>query len=114
MYPELNGKHALITGGSRGFGRAIALRLAREGVAVAVNYRRSKSDAEDVVKQIEKNGGRAFAVRGDVGKEENIARMFDEVRENFGRLDIVIANAAWGVPGKLIAVSYTHLTLPTN
>ena len=52
MYPELSGKNALITGAARGFGRAIAIRLAREGVTVVVNYRRSKSDAQSVVEEI--------------------------------------------------------------
>lgn len=108
MYPELKGKYALVTGASRGFGRAICERLAREGVAVAVNYRRSKSDAEDLVKKIEKEGGQAFAVRADVGKEENVEKMINEVREKFGRLDIVIANAAWGVPGKLLESKTRH------
>jgi len=77
MYPELKGKCALVTGAARGFGEAIAQRLARESVKVVVNYRRSKSDAEAVVDEIRQAGGDAFAVRADVGKEESVGRMFE-------------------------------------
>ena len=108
MYPELAGKHALVTGAARGFGRAIALRLAREGVAVAVNYRRSMTDAQNVVDEIIANGGNAFAVRADVGKEDALDRMFEKIKEEFGSLEIIIANAAFGVPGNLIETTPKH------
>jgi len=108
MYSELTGKCALVTGAARGFGRAIAIRLAEEGVKVVVNYRRSKSDAEAVVKEIENLGGRAIAVRADVGKEESLDRMFETIKSECGRLDIVVANAAFGVPGKLIDTTSKH------
>lgn len=108
MYPELRGKRALVTGAARGFGRAIAIRFAGEGVAVAVNYRRSKSGAEQVVAEIEAAGGTAFAVRADVGKDEAIAAMFEEIKSRWGSLDIVVANAAWGVPGNLMESKPKH------
>ena len=108
MYPELAGKHALVTGAARGFGRAIAVRLAAEGVKVVVNYRRSMSDADDVVKEIEKNGGEAIALRGDVGKEDSLDKLFDEIDKHYGQLDILVANAAFGVPGKLMEASKKH------
>lgn len=108
MYPELAGKHALVTGAARGFGRAIALRLAAEGVYVIVNYRRSMSDAAEVVSAIEERGGKAIAVRGDVGKEKSLDRIFDEIKERVGVLDILIANAAFGVPGNLLEATSHH------
>lgn len=110
MYPELKGKNALVTGGSRGFGREIALRLAREGCNVIVNYRRSKSEAQEVVEEIEKldNGARAVAMRGDVGDEESLHKMFDQVESEFDSLEVVIANAAFGVPGTLMGTKTRH------
>lgn len=108
MYPELQGKCALVTGSSRGFGRAIALRLAQEGVNVVVNCRRSMSEADSVVDDIKSLGSRAFSVRADVGKVENLEQMFDEIKSEFGQLDILIANAAWGVPGNLMDTKPKH------
>ena len=102
MYPEIAGKIALVTGAARGFGRAIALRLAREGAAVIVNYRRSMSDAAKVVEEIKALGAEAVAMRADIGKEESLNKMFDQIKERFGRLDILVANAAFGVPGNLM------------
>ncbi len=108
MYPELNGKHALVTGATRGFGRAIALRLASEGVKVVVNYRRSKTEAAEVVDAIEALGGEAVALRGDVGREESLDRLFAEVAEAYGALEILVANAAFGVPGALMETTGKH------
>jgi enoyl-[acyl-carrier protein] reductase III len=108
MYSELTGKCALVTGAARGFGRAIALRLADEGVTVVVNYRRSKTDAETVVHEIINRGGQAIAVRADVGKEESLDRMFETIKTEYGRLEIVVANAAFGVPGTLIETTSKH------
>jgi len=108
MYPELTGKCALVTGAARGFGRAIALKLAGEGVKVIVNYRRSKGDAEAVVDEIKKQGGQALAIRADIGKEDTIERMFETIRAECGRLEIVIANAAFGIPGSLIDTTAKH------
>ena len=108
MYSELAGKLALVTGAARGFGKAIALRLASEGVQVIVNYRRSMSDAQTVVDAIETNGGRARAIRADVGKEPALDRMFDQIKAEFGKLDIVIANAAFGVPGNIMDATSRH------
>ena len=108
MYSDLNGKQALVTGATRGFGRAIALRLAREGVKVVVNYRRSRGDAEAVVEEIERLGGEALAVRADIGKEDRLDAMFETIGTEWGRLDIVIANAAFGVPGTLVGATAKH------
>ncbi|MBW7997100.1 MAG: SDR family oxidoreductase [Candidatus Glassbacteria bacterium] len=110
MYPELEGKNAIVTGASRGFGREIAIRLAREGCNVIVNYRRSKSEAHEVVAEIEKldNGVRAIALRGDVGDEDSLHKMFNQVKAEFDNLEIVIANAAFGVPGTLMGTTTHH------
>jgi enoyl-[acyl-carrier protein] reductase III len=108
MYPELKNKIALVTGASRGFGESIARRLAAEGVRVVVNYRRSMKAAERVVDDINNGGGEAVAIRADVGKVEHLDRMFNQIKEQFGRLDILVANAAFGVPGELIQASPKH------
>src|SRR5262245_8793035 len=108
MYPELSGKTALVTGAARGFGRAIALRLAREGARVGVNYRRSRSDAAGVVAEIEAVGGQALALKGDVGSDESLDRMFEDLVASLGSLDILVANAAFGVPGRLLAATPRH------
>ena len=108
MYPELAGKRALVTGAARGFGRAIAIRLASEGVRVVVNYRRSMNDAAKVVEEIKADGGDAVAIRGDVGKEESLDKLFEAIKAEFGGLDIVVANAAFGVPGTLLDTTSKH------
>jgi len=108
MYPELAGKRALVTGAARGFGRAIALSLAGQGVKVIVNYRRSISDAEAVVDEIKKSGGQAVAKRADVGKEASLEKLFENIKSEWGGLDIVVANAAFGVPGNLMETTSKH------
>jgi 3-oxoacyl-[acyl-carrier protein] reductase len=74
---SLQGKIALVTGASRGTGRAIALRLAKDGAAVVVNYAGSRPQAEEVVAAIDKAGGRAVAVQADVSKVGGVVRLFD-------------------------------------
>ena len=108
MYPELAGKHALVTGAARGFGEAISKRLAAEGCKVVVNYRRSMTDAARVVDEIKAAGGEAVAIRGDVGKEESLDKLFKGIEESYGQLEIVIANAAFGVPGPLMNATTKH------
>jgi len=90
---SLEGKVALVTGSSRGIGRAIALRLARDGAAVVVNYAGRAAQAEEVVKAIEKSGGRAIAIQADVSKVSEVNRLFDATIGQFGKLDILINNA---------------------
>ncbi len=116
MYPELDGKNALVTGAARGFGRAIAIRLAREAVTVVVNYRRSKSDAQSVVEEIIASGGKAIALRADVGDDEALDRMFEEIKSQIGRLDIVVSNAAFGIPGAVMESTrkYWDLTMSSS
>jgi 3-oxoacyl-[acyl-carrier protein] reductase len=92
---NLKGKAALVTGGSGGLGRAIALSLAAEGARVGVNYRQSADKAEAVVGEIAKAGGAAVAVRADIQSEAQIADMFDQVEKALGPVEILVNNAAY-------------------
>jgi 3-oxoacyl-[acyl-carrier protein] reductase len=87
------GRVALITGSSRGIGRAVALRLARDGVSIVVNYRSNAAAAEAVVDEIAGLGSTAVAVAGDVTEAEAADRLVDAALDRFGRLDILVANA---------------------
>ena len=90
---NLSGKIALVTGSSRGIGRAMAERLSREGASVAINYVNNSNSAREVVAGIETAGGAAIALQGDVAKLEDIQGLFDRTIEHFGRLDVLINNA---------------------
>jgi len=90
---ELTGKVAIVTGASKGIGAAIAQAFAAAGAAVAVNYRSGKADAERVVGEIEKAGGRAAAIQGDVAKRADVARIFAETQQRLGRPSILVNNA---------------------
>ena len=93
MSGSLQGKVAIVTGASKGIGAAIAKGLAAEGASVVVNYASSKAGADQVVAEIEKAGGKAVAVQGDVSKAADVKRLFAEGHEAFGRLDILVNNA---------------------
>lgn len=114
MYPSINQKIALVTGASRGFGRAIALRLAAEGAVIIVNYRRSISEAQSVVSEITEAGGTAVAIRADMGDEEKIVAMMAEIKEKFQRLDIIVANASFGIPGTLMQSKSRYWDITMN
>ncbi len=93
MNDNLKGKVALVTGASRGIGRAIAERLARAGAAVVVNYANSAGEAQKVVAEIKSKGGNAFAIKVDVSRVTEVVRLFDESIAHFGKLDILVNNA---------------------
>lgn len=94
---SLEGKTALVTGGSRGIGRAIAVRLAQAGANVAINYLRQRTAADETLALIEREGVKGMAIRANVGEPENIYDMMQQIRETFGGLDILVSNAASGV-----------------
>src|SRR5271154_6279311 len=90
---SLNGKVAIVTGSSRGIGRAIAERFAQDGAAVVVNYSRSAGEAREVVAAIEAKGGKAIAIQADTRSVADIRRLFRETIAKFGHVDIVVNNA---------------------
>jgi 3-oxoacyl-[acyl-carrier protein] reductase len=97
----LAGRTALVTGGSRGLGRAIALRLAGMGAAVAVNYRAQAAAAEAVVREIEAHGGRALAVQADIADAAQVREMAARVTSALGAVDILVNNAGVSYRGDL-------------
>lgn len=90
---KLKNKVAIVTGASKGIGASIAKYFAAEGAKVVVNYASSKEDADKVVKIITDNGGQAISVHGDVSKESDVQRLFEETKSAFGTLDILVNNA---------------------
>ncbi|MGQ4808041.1 Enoyl-[acyl-carrier-protein] reductase [NADPH] FabL [Candidatus Entotheonellaceae bacterium PAL068K] len=100
---------ALITGSSRGIGRAIALRLAHEGADVVIHYRRQTAAAEETAATVAEMGRRAVVVQADLGDTAAVRQMFTRVREAFGGLDIFVANAAATAFKPLMAMQEHHL-----
>ncbi len=99
---ELRGKTALVTGGSRGIGRAVCLDLARRGASVAVNFRRQADAAKAVAEAAEELGARALAVRADVSDRTAVTAMLERVARELGRPDILVNNAGLLHPGRLL------------
>jgi 3-oxoacyl-[acyl-carrier protein] reductase/pteridine reductase len=97
---SLTGKVGLVTGAAKRIGRSVALRLASEGADVVVNYRTSKSEADEVVAQITAQGRRAVAVQADVAKRLDVLAMIAAVEKEFGRLDILVNNVGMFFPAK--------------
>jgi 3-oxoacyl-[acyl-carrier protein] reductase len=90
---ELQGKTVLITGGSRGIGKAIALALSGEKMNVAINYLSHQKEAEQVCEQIREKGGRAQFIQADVSKEKEVKHMVDTIKDIYGNVDVLINNA---------------------
>ena len=102
MSLSLKEKTALVTGGSRGIGRAVGEKLAAEGATVVINYARNEQLAQEVVKAISAKGGKAIAIRADVSKPAEVRRLFSEADRAVGGLDIVVANAGVHIAKPLI------------
>ncbi len=94
MQNALNQRPALVTGGSRGIGRAIAIGLASQGASVTIGYLRNDGAARDVVRQIEAAGGHAVAVQADLTRSHEVAKLFEQAESTFGPLHVVVASAA--------------------
>jgi len=105
---SLSGRLALVTGSSRGIGKAIALELAARGADIVVNYLRKRSAAEEVAAAIQARGRRAIAVKANVGEADQIDAMFNRVRAEFGRCDILIGNVASGVIRPITQIEDKH------
>src|SRR5712691_4176018 len=90
---KLNGKVAIVTGASKGIGAGIAKEFAAEGAAVVVNYASAKGDADRVVDEIAKRGGKAIAVQANVAKKAEVERLFAATKKAFGKIDILVNNA---------------------
>ena len=105
MLDRLTGKVAVVTGASRGIGRAIALRLAQEGAAVVINYNGSKERAQEVKTEIESAGGTAQIMQCDVADAASCDEMFQTIIKEFGRIDILVNNAGISQDGLLMKMS---------
>jgi NAD(P)-dependent dehydrogenase (short-subunit alcohol dehydrogenase family) len=110
MSSEKNGQSlagcvALVTGSAKRLGRAVALRLAKEGADVVIHYRSSTADAESAVAEVEKSGRRGYAIAADLNSIADIKRLFDEAAKQFGRLDILINSAANFLPASIVSTT---------
>ncbi|KOO44270.1 glucose 1-dehydrogenase [Priestia koreensis] len=93
MYQDLKGKVVVITGASKGIGRAMAVRFGKEQAKVVINYRSNEDEAKEVLKEVEQAGGEGYIVHGDVSKEEDVKNLVKSAIEKFGTLDVMINNA---------------------
>lgn len=113
---DLTGRVALVTGSSRGMGRACALRLAQGGADVIVNYVTSRAAAIDTAREIRQIGRRAFVVKADVSEKDDVDSMMEYITNQIGQLDIIVSNAASGGFRPLLAATKKHFenTYSTN
>lgn len=113
---DLSGKTALVTGGSRGIGRAIAVELARAGARVAINFLRNRAAAEEAAAAIRAVGPEPLLLRANVGEDEHLDRLFEELKQHFTHLDLLVSNAASGVlkPATEITARHFDWTMSIN
>jgi 3-oxoacyl-[acyl-carrier protein] reductase len=113
---KLSGKVAVVTGASKGIGAGIAKEFAQAGAAVIVNYASSKTDADKVVNEITKRGGKAVAVQGSVTKKEDVEKLFSAAEKAFGKVDILVNNAGVYefVPVEDVTEQQFHKMFDTN
>ena len=108
MSRPLEGKTALVTGGARGIGRAICVRLAQAGCHVAINYYNSSDEAEVLKRELESTGVRSFTLHGSVSDPSSVEEMFETVRKEWSHLDILVNNAASGVLKPALEMTTKH------
>jgi enoyl-[acyl-carrier protein] reductase III len=113
---DLTGKTALVTGSSRGIGRACALRLAEAGADVVINYVTSESSANELAREIQSLGRNVAVVKADVSEKDDIDAMIEFVDQRFGKLDILVSNAATGGFRPMLAITQKNFesTMRTN
>ena len=105
---DLNGKTALVTGGSRGIGREISLELARRGADIAINYFRNGGPARETKADVESLGRRAVVIKANVAEPQEVSDMFERIGDTFGTLDILVNNAASGVQRPAVDLEPRH------
>src|SRR6266849_2756529 len=114
MSRKLEGKVALVTGGSRGIGAAIAKRLAADGANVAITYTKGADAAASVVKEIERTGGKAIAILADASDADAVKAAVEKTVSTFGRLDVLVNNAGTAIPKKFEETSLEELDRVIN
>jgi glucose 1-dehydrogenase len=112
--PKLKEQSALVTGANSGIGQAVAIALANDGANVVVNYVTHPEAADDVVKQIENNGGNAIAIKADVSKEDEVQSMFKQMFNKYGTIDILVNNAGIQKDSPLESMSLADWQLVLN
>ena len=112
--PKLKGQSALVTGANSGIGLAVAIALANDGANVVVNYVTHPETADEVVSQIEKNGGKAIAIKADVSNETEVQSMFQQMYKEYGTIDILVNNAGLQKDSPLESMSLADWQLVIN
>jgi len=115
-HKDYQDKIALVTGGTKGIGKSIAMKLAEGGANVVVNYLRSRNAANETLEQLHSFGGDHHAIRCNIGNHEKMPKVYEEIQEKYGRLDILVSNAALGLFTSAMELNEKawHLSMDTN